>query len=563
MNKLLLGNCLDKLKELEDNSIDSIVTDPPYGLAFMNKKWDYDVPSVEIWRECLRVLKPGGHLLSFGGTRTYHRMVVNIEDAGFEIRDQIQWIYGSGFPKSHNIGKAVDKIGGNEREVVGEKEQSGAKFKNWSDDPEQTRWHNQGFNKLDGKLFDITKGNSPYEGWGTALKPANEPICLARKPFKGSVANNVLEWGTGGINIDGCRIGYEDTPNPATNPKYRYTNNYKMPEGGQESNGAVNFTSSKNPTNLEGRFPANIILDEEAAKILDEQSGVSKTSANNNYKWDKTECESNTFRSRGTYIPRNDSGGASRFFYVAKASKKDRDEGLEGIILQLSNLSLHIDYNTKKVVLWESQDQKVQHQEVMELLIKKGIEESQLKEVMVNTILKWNTELYGKNIMDQYQLVGTFITLMVINLITELKILNVSIEQNTNENILKCLSGMDFGGNYVLNAMNGNHNMIFIQQKKDGLKDNVNLVELEEVLKIKVKERKNIHATVKPTKLMQYLCRLITPTGGTILDPFMGSGSTGKAAIKEGFYFVGIEMDPDYLEIAKERIEYEYKRRSN
>ena len=156
--KLLLGDCLEKLKELDDNSIDSIVTDPPYGLSFMGKKWDYDVPSVEIWEECMRVLKPGGHLLSFAGSRTYHRMAVRIEDAGFEIRDQIMWIYGSGFPKSHNIGHKVDE----------------------------------------------------YQGWGTALKPAHEPIVMARKPFKGSVADNVLEWGTGGINIDDSRISTDD-----------------------------------------------------------------------------------------------------------------------------------------------------------------------------------------------------------------------------------------------------------------------------------------------------------------------------------------------------------------
>jgi len=242
--KLLLGDCLDKLKELDDNSIDSIVTDPPYGLSFMGKKWDYDVPSQEIFEECLRVLKPGGHLLSFAGSRTYHRMAVRIEDAGFEIRDQIMWIYGSGFPKSHNIGKAVDKIGGNNITWFGEW------LKNWRTEnnipqskiaklfPSKTggltgcvsNWElgkniptieeynkivetfNLPFKTLEelereviGKKnsgcfnneedrhtigvsgtieVDITKGSSPYEGWGTALKPAHEPIVMARKPFK-------------------------------------------------------------------------------------------------------------------------------------------------------------------------------------------------------------------------------------------------------------------------------------------------------------------------------------------------------------------------------------------
>jgi site-specific DNA-methyltransferase (adenine-specific) len=179
--KLLLGDCLDKLKELDDNSVDSIVTDPPYGLSFMGKKWDYDVPSVEIWKECLRVLKPGGHLLSFAGSRTYHRMAVRIEDAGFEIRDQIMWIYGSGFPKSLNIGKAVDKIQGNEREVGKLKFKGGTQLGVINDD----NW----------KPKDVyeSKGNTEWEGWGTALKPAHEPIVMARKPLsEKTVVDNVL-----------------------------------------------------------------------------------------------------------------------------------------------------------------------------------------------------------------------------------------------------------------------------------------------------------------------------------------------------------------------------------
>ena len=170
---LMLGNCLDSLKTLEDNSVDSIVTDPPYGLSFMGKKWDYEVPSVAIWEECLRVLKPGGHLLAFAGTRTQHRMAVNIEDAGFEIRDMIAWVYGSGFPKSLDVSKAIDNAAGEETEAA----------KQW-------------------------------QGWGTALKPALEPITVARKPFTGTVAENVLQHGTGALNVDGCRVG--------DNPGYKY-----------------------------------------------------------------------------------------------------------------------------------------------------------------------------------------------------------------------------------------------------------------------------------------------------------------------------------------------------
>jgi DNA modification methylase len=196
--KLMLGNNIDKLKELPDNFVDSIVTDPPYGISFMNKKWDYDVPSVEFWKEVYRVLKPGGHILSFGGTRTYHRMVVNIEDAGFEIRDQIMWVYGSGFPKSHNIGKAVDKIEGKDvptgkRFNVSGQEQGGL------NQNKELRSDNPNYVK--------PKYDNEWEGWGTGLKPANEPICMARKPIEEkTITDNVLKYGTGGINIDGCRI---------------------------------------------------------------------------------------------------------------------------------------------------------------------------------------------------------------------------------------------------------------------------------------------------------------------------------------------------------------------
>lgn len=347
--KLLLGDCLQKLKELEDNSVDSVVTDPPYELGFMGKGWDSSgiAFNKEVWEQCLRVLKPGGHLLAFGGTRTYHRMTVAIEDAGFEIRDCIFWCYGSGFPKSHNIGKAVDKILGNEREVVGENPNHRE-----SKETDKT-WQNQ-LHTSDGT---ITKGNSPYEGWGTALKPAHEPIVMARKPFKGSVAENVLKNGVGGINVDACRIDTND-----------YLGGGTM--GGMFGNGKE---ASKPEAGSIGRFPANVILDEEAGKILDEQSGT----LNKSY-------EAN-------------SGGASRFFYCPKASKKDRNEG----------------------------------------------------------------------------------------------------------------------------------------------------------------DITNQHPTVKPTDLMAYLIRLVTPKGGTVLDPFMGSGSTGKASVREGMNFIGIEREKEYMEISKARIEHE------
>jgi DNA modification methylase len=416
MLKIMKGDNLERIKELEDNSIDSIVTDPPYGISFMGKKWDYDVPGVAIWKECLRVLKPGGYLLSFAGTRTQHRMAVNIEDAGFEIRDMIAWVYGSGFPKSHNIGKAVDKKGGKDISWFGKW------LKNWRTEnnlkqsdisklfPSKTggltgcvaNWElglniptNEQFNlicktfnlpfdnleeaereiigkkksslggtvaagercqtfinKHKEKKIEITKGNSPYEGWGTALKPALEPITVARKPFKGTVANNVLKYGTGGINIDSSRIGATE--------------------------------------DAQGRFPANFIHDgsEEVVDLLQD---------------------------------------SARYFYCAKCSKKDRNEGLE------------------------------------------EFEEKQI-------------ELVG-------QLPDGFIS--------------------------------SYG-----NVRN------------------------------RPLPKKNFHPTVKPTALMQYLVRLVTPVDGIVLDPFMGSGSTGKACVYESFNFIGMEMDEEYCKIAEARIKF-------
>ena len=461
--QLLLGDCLDKLTELEDNSIDSIVTDPPYGLSFMGKKWDYDVPSQAIWEECMRVLKPGGYLLSFGGSRTYHRMAVRIEDAGFEIRDQIMWIYGSGFPKSHNIGKAVDKIQGNEREVVGGRkvlDMTGGNYKNT-------------FDKTD-KEFDITKGQSPYEGWGTALKPAHEPIVMARKPFGGTVANNVLEWGTGGINIDGCRVGFKSDEDKKEATEKNQHKKFDSKMGTNEVYGDYSMLEPQNYDAV-GRFPANIIFEctcenpkvvadtfvknvdftndkqsnmgwgtnkaitepVETTKIihtdpscpcyiLDEQSGKlnkqAKCKTDNKSGWQNEYVGGTDVNpvERKLYL---DEGGASRFFYCPKANKSDRDAGLE-----------------------------VQ---------------------------------------------------------------------------AKSIKGRDEG------------------QDKTAI-----------AYKARPTERQNIHPTVKPTTLMQYLIRLVTPKGGTVLDPFMGSGSTGKAAVLEGMNFVGIEREEEYYTIAEQRIGY-------
>ena len=188
------------LSTMPDNSVDSIVTDPPYGLSFMGKKWDYDVPSEDIWRECLRVLKPGGHLLAFAGTRTQHRMAVRIEDAGFEIRDMIAWVYGSGFPKSLDVSKAIDKAAGAERDVTGIRGKSGSVRNSMAGDFAGGEYMNSA---------PATEAARQWQGWGTALKPALEPITVARKPLEGTVAGNVLKWHTGALNIKGSRGGAE------------------------------------------------------------------------------------------------------------------------------------------------------------------------------------------------------------------------------------------------------------------------------------------------------------------------------------------------------------------
>ena len=383
---LLQGDCLQTMKTLPDNSVDAIVSDPPYGISFMAKKWDYDVPSVEVWKEAMRVLKHGGHALIACGTRTQHRMVVNIEDAGFEIRDVVSWIYGSGFPKSLNISKAIDKAAGAEREVVGVREDFAKRANTKPSSREKMGKFADDKHVMGEITTPATEEAKQWDGWGTALKPSSEFFTLCRKPLsEKTIAANVLKWGTGGINIDGCRVHAEDAEEGR-----------KRHGGGIAGNGSSFELPDSKGEQPAGRFPANLIHDgsPEVLELFPESKP-------------------------------NES--AARFFYCAKASKKDRDEGLEA-------------FEEKKIDTMDHE--------------------------------------FGEN-------------------------------------------GRRLGG--------------------DGTP-------------IKTPIRKNNHPTVKPTALMQYLCRLITPAGGTVLDPYMGSGSTGKAAIKEGFGFVGCELDPEYFEIAKARI---------
>lgn len=486
--RLFNDDCLTAMKQLEDNSIDSIVTDPPYGLSFMNKHWDYDVPSVEIWKECLRVLKPGGHLLSFAGSRTYHRMAVRIEDAGFEIRDQIMWVFGSGFPKSLNIAKTMDKFiktGNASWNGTGDSSNGALGFTKLQ--------HKQGYRPDDysnrhTNKEDITEELAQeWEGWGTALKPAHEPIVMARKPFKGSVVENVLKYGTGGININESRIG-TDKIVAHHSPKGTFA-------GGEPDRG-----SSKDYYTTEGRFPANIIFDEEAGKILDEQSSE-----------------------------------ASRFFYCPKANKKDRDEGINNLYLIENNLICEIETLNQQL---------------------KDISEDMIK-IMENQ--EWNTILFGSNITDQYQQDFKFITSIILKMIIGLKTLNYYPHLNTKDYIVDVIKMIKGNGlslvDYVeqINLLKQN-----ITNEKMEYHLGVVSAVLPTLLEINKKGKTgNFHATVKPTKLMEYLIKLVTPKNGIVLDPFLGSGSTGKAAIKNNFGFIGIEREKEYFEIAKARIEYE------
>lgn len=463
--KLMLGDNIQSLQKLPDNSVDSIVSDPPYGLSFMGKKWDYDVPSVEFWKEVLRVLKPGGHVLSFGGTRTYHRMVVNIEDAGFEIRDQIMWLYGSGFPKSHNIGKAVDKIQGNDREVV-------------KTDVCGTREEQIGDWGMKSGEYDITKGQSPYEGWGTALKPANEPICVARKPLsEKSVAENVLKWGTGGINIDGCRVETTDT--------YNYKNG---PQGNSFSVGKEPDGKRTEPVemNSEGRFPANIILECLCDEVIKGEKGEVKRSGSR----DRTKHDYNSVGNFGSK---------------------------EGAILAPDNYNDKGDIHTNPMCPCLLLDEQTGY-------LKSGEVKPHHKKN--KTANGYQGSCYGKFQNEDTTLKGYGDGGGASRFFYQAKVSKAERNMGLDEFEDKVIEGRDAGQD-----------------------------ERAVAYKKRPTPTKNTHPTIKPVSLMAYLCRLVTPVNGIVLDPFMGSGSTGIAARLEGFKFLGMELDKDYFKIAESRIE--------
>ena len=305
------GDCTEVMAAMPEASIDAIVTDPPYGLGFMGREWDALPPGLPWARACLRVLKPGGHLLAFGGTRTSHRLVCAIEDAGFEIRDTIAWMYGSGFPKSLDVSKAIDKAAGAERERI-RGVRSGVVASTYARDA----WSRE-FKDSVLSSDPITVDAQRWQGWGTALKPAHEPIVVARKPLIGTVAANVLAHGTGALNVDGCRIeGVPDAWGPRESSGR---------SGGIMGEKRPRFTRPPGA----GRWPANVVLDEAAAELLDEQTGELHSQDPATRK-SRSKVTGVTEMGTGVSVEYADSGGASRFFYCAKADSAERHAGLGG-----------------------------------------------------------------------------------------------------------------------------------------------------------------------------------------------------------------------------------------
>ena len=579
MNKLILGNSLKELKELEDNSIDSIVTDPPYELGFMGKSWDNTgiANNPDLWAECLRVLKPGGHLLAFSGTRTYHRMAVAIEDAGFEVRDMIEWVYGSGFPKSLNIGKAVDKLQGNEREVTGEKiAPDGVPYSKRMKEGHGPAYGDNTYGDYGNNPMN-TKGTSPYEGWGTALKPAHEPICMARKPLaEKTVAQNVLKYGTGGINIDESRVeAGEDHIKNAT----RHTN--KIYRGGFNDSP---INSNASPL---GRFPANLIHDnsDEVRECFPE----SKTGSIKPY-ISKDEGMFGMMKGKEHYNSHEgDSGNASRFFKSITETKGTSEwEGWgtalkpahEPICMARKPLAEKtvaqnvLKYGTGGINIDESRVEYTSEQD------KKEGQSARVSLTKGNdyTVHK---SMAGMDRSDRSDITGRFPANLIHDNSEEVRecfpeTKSGAMNGTYKNTMMKGKPGVRDGKEIHLHqeASSGSASRFFksiIYQAKasksernkgcEGLEEKQYShdgrdKEIENAFQRNKSVSSNNHPTVKPIALMEYLIKMVTPKSGTVLDPFMGSGSTGVAAKQNGYDFIGIDMTPEYIEIAKARINH-------
>ena len=588
---ILHGDCLSVLATLDENSIDTCVTDPPYELGFMGKKWDSSGVAfqVETWQAVFRVLKPGAILLAFGGTRTYHRMVCAIEDAGFEIRDTIAWVYGSGFPKSYDISKGIDKRGGKSVGWFGEwlrswREENGITQKkiaalfpsktggltgcvaNWelgfnmptaeqfskivtafdlpyetieeaerevvgSKSTNKTVYQRIGDSNVSGDI-DITAPSTPeaqlWHGWGTALKPAFEPIVVAMKPIDGGFVNNALTWGVAGLWIDGGRVEGD----------YKWRASDSTVEG--QIFKAGSFGDKPNP---QGRFPANLIHDG-SDEVL--ECFPQTTSGNLNHGHKRGDGTGNSFMGGGGVVQGNyggDSGSAARFFYCAKSSRRERNNGLDGY--------LTVKYNNDK-----SNNGGLSWKDVSTVAVQL------LRKVMSDTeALSFNIGESGESITGQCLKDSLSTILTVISKTIESKILHSLTLSLTNEYTAGANCETANGGSpaesveslrkWILTTTNGSME----------LARGASNVALQMLLKTKNadawSQATNFHSTVKPIELMRYLVRLTkTPTGGVVLDPFTGSGTTGIACKLEGREFVGIEREAEYVEIAEKRIAF-------
>lgn len=481
--EVLHGDCRALMAEMEGCSVDSVVTDPPYELGFMGREWDstgvaYDVAT---WAEALRVLKPGGWLVAFGGSRTYHRMACAIEDAGFEIRDQIMWIYGSGFPK-----------GGNR------------------------------------------------DGKGTCLKPAHEPIVLARKPLIGSVARNEAAFGTGALNIDACRIHADDAQGGAYTVKRLKLGATLEKTGGNwrpEDSDVLYHGEMK-----AGRWPANIAhdgSDDVVGGFPLTTSGLMKGGTRRAAQdYPGSVCYGTFGGDAATTDTYADSGSAARFFYCAKASKADRDTGLQYHEL------IRIEATWEDVAL--------------NLRLRVDTAQSPPRVIgafgMPNSdVTAWNTWLFGSEPMGRSLQGCKFTTATRTSSTTDSKTWNCLVRWFTSASIAAVSFVTESGGSHAANAENCDTSAI-ITNGSTAYLPGVSPAPSGTLFKISVTAGRSDHPTVKPEALMRWLVRLITPPGGLVLDPFTGSGSTGKAAVLEGFDFVGCELTPEYLPIANARI---------
>ena len=533
MHKINHANIKEWAANYDGPLFDGILCDPPYELGFMGKSWDSSgiAFDTEMWADLFKLVKPGGHLLAFSGSRTYHRMAVAIEDAGFEIRDMIEWVYGSGFPKSLNIGKAVDKIQGNEREVVGELKLTGTARNTKTIGAKVSSAITSDY-EVNNTKTDITKGTSPYEGYGTALKPAHEPCVLARKPLeKGmTVATNALKHGTGGLNIDGSRVGTEQV---------------ETGRGGRNSGSTFNASiGDKTPPNI-GRFPANLIHDgSDEVEAVFPQTGKSSGGRIGN-KGSMINTMGNAYEKGDPGF--GDSGSASRFFYTAKSSRAERNLGLDGTVSIKVQLEICENNITR-------QENLAQLQVVMDNSHLKATAESGIG---TKSGTEWSMSLFGSQYTEKYLISTKSTTSTTTSSITTSAILNYLTGLLTNESTLGVNLEMANGGNPASDVESSSTLTATISDQTASALG-ASPAQASSRLLISVSDGKNFHSTVKPLSLTKYLATLIKPpTGGRLLVPFSGSGSEMIGALQAGWEYVeGVELTEEYIPIAEARIKY-------